>query len=119
MLEVGNERPSGSVGVATANVHVFGEVAVVIPTAVIKMDEAGSTFCEAPSEQAVGSEATVPRGCAVEIEHMLGFVADVDEARDGGLHAVGHLIGSDTSVDLRIVNELVPLLIQLADGIDE
>ena len=53
LFEIGEKGPGGFVGVAAADLHVFVETAMVVPTTVVKLDEAGAFFNEASREKAV------------------------------------------------------------------
>ena len=44
LFKVGEEGVSGLVGVLATDFHIFVQVAVVIPAAVVELDEAGAFF---------------------------------------------------------------------------
>ena len=67
LLQVRQERPGRSVGQAATDIHIPREVSVMIPTAVVEMNEARATLGQSTGEQAVGRVGAVPGCRAVEI----------------------------------------------------
>ena len=62
---------------------------MMIPVAMIHLDEANSAFGLSPSQQAVGSKRSVTSLSAIQIENMLRFSTDVHQFGHTGLHAEG------------------------------
>src|SRR6266511_3078526 len=56
-LEIQDERCAGLVGVLALFANAFGQIVVLVPTAVIKLDEADAAFGHAPGQQTIVSEA--------------------------------------------------------------
>ena len=71
MLEVGDEGIRAAIGVIGTLQDVALEVAVVVPAAVIKMNEAHAALGEPPREQAIRRERAVARLRPVQLEHVL------------------------------------------------
>merc|ERR1711923_318716 len=68
LLEILDEGGGGSVAVRAADVHVLLESAVVIPAAVVEMDEPHPAFGETTGVQAVAREGSVAGDGAVHLE---------------------------------------------------
>ena len=113
MTSVSSSRPrcfrsrisaaDGLVGVAGESTgSFFGKAAVMVPAAVIELDEAHVALGEAAGEQAVGGERAGLAGIvAVELETCSGSFESVGEIGHAGLHAERHLVLRDAGVDLR------------------
>ena len=84
---------------------VLLDVAVVVPVAVIELDEAHAALGQPPGQQAVGGEGAVAALGAVQVEDLLRLVGEVHQVRHAGLHAEGHLVLRDARGDLRIVDD--------------
>ena len=102
-LEVFDESGAGLVGIAGGFGHGFLDIAVMVPCAVVELNEADSAFGETACEEAIASEGAVAGFLeAVEIEDVLRFVAEVGEFRDTGLHAEGEFVLSDAGGGFRV-----------------
>ncbi len=119
LFEVGEEGPGGFIGEWAADVHIFDEVAVVVPSAVVEVDEADAFFGEAAGEEAIGGVGAVAGLGSVHIEDVLGFVAEVHQVGDGHLHLEGHFVGGDPGFDFWVMDGEVPVGVELLDGLDE
>ncbi|MFM1944913.1 MAG: hypothetical protein RI897_3895 [Verrucomicrobiota bacterium] len=119
LFEVGEEGVGGFIGEGAADVHVFDEVAVVVPSAVVEVDEADALFGEASGEEAIGGVGAVAGLGAVHVEDVLGFVAEVHQVGDGHLHLEGHFIGGDAGFDFGVMGGEVSVGIELLDSLDE
>ena len=76
---------------------------MVIPRAVVELDEAHAAFREPAREQAVRCEGAVARFLhAIRFEHRLGLLGKVRQVRHRGLHLEGHLVLRDARLDLGI-----------------
>ena len=70
LLEVGDQRRAGLVDFAGAQRQLFLQQAVMIPVAVVELDEAHAAFGQAAGEQAVRGKRAVARLAAVELERL-------------------------------------------------
>src|SRR5207248_9155534 len=75
LLEVRDQRHAGQVNFLGFVRDAVLDAAVVVPVLVIKLDEAHAALGQTAGQQAVGGERTVARLAAVEIEHVLRFLA--------------------------------------------
>ena len=75
---------------------------MVVPACLIKLHEAHAPLDHAAGQQTVVGEGLFSRRRSVEFERLLAFAPQVHQLGAAGLHAVGHLIGSDSSCDFRI-----------------
>lgn len=92
---------------------------VVIPAAVIQLDEANAPLRQSPSEEAVRGIGTIPRRAPIALQGLRRLRRDVHEAGNGSLHLEGHLILRDASFDLGFVATFPEKPIHLAHGFDQ
>ena len=76
--------------------------AVVIPAAVVKVYETHAPLGQSSGEYAVAGEGSVSGLGSVEVKDVLGFVGDVHQFGNAGLHAEGHLVLAYLGGDLGI-----------------
>src|SRR5687768_2053535 len=80
----------------------------MVPSGVVKLYEADVALGKASGEKAIrGKCAGLSSLFPVKLEDGRRFVRNVQDLRDGSLHAVGHLVLGHTSVDLGITQVLV------------
>src|SRR5258708_39795527 len=91
---------------------------MMIPIAMVKLDEADAALGEPTRQQAIGRERSVARVRAIGIQNALRFLAYVDQVGNAALHLESHLILRDPREDFGIVNRVVALLIERGDGVD-
>ena len=93
---------------------------MVIPTAMVNLNETDAPFGQPSCQQAVGSVGA-RNLCirTVEIERVLRFVADVGQVGNRSLHSIRHFIGGNTSVNLRVADRFTPQLIHLGNGVEK
>ena len=97
---------------------------MVVPGGVEEADAADATFHHPAGEQAVEGElvvdavaaaaaalALVRPADAVHVQRFLRLAGEIDQLRRGHLHAEGQLVSSDTAVDLRVADLLMPLTV--------
>ena len=118
LLEVGDERHAGAVNFLGAQREFFLQQAVVIPVAMVELDEAAAAFGQTTREQAVGREGAVAGLAAVEGEGLGGFARDVHEAGHAGLHPERHLILGDAGGDLSVADFAGADLVEAVDCFD-
>src|SRR5262249_42320892 len=75
LLEVGDQRRRRAVDLLSLEDEIVLHVRVVIPVAMIKLDEAYASLGETPRQQAVRRERSVAWLCAVHLEDLRWFVA--------------------------------------------
>ena len=113
LLEVGEQTGRGLVGIIALTLDGLREAAVVIPAHVEELDEADVAFAEATGQEAVrGVGARALHVGTVEIEHMLGFLRQIEQLGHAGLHAEGHLVLGDSGLDLRVAEDTVALVVK-------
>ena len=102
-FQILDERGGGLIDVFRGRFHSSGDVAVVVPGPVIKLDESDSTLGQASGQQAVRGEAAVSGMFdSVEVEDLFGFGTEVGQFGDRGLHLEGQLILADPGLDLGV-----------------
>src|SRR5262249_25952100 len=118
-LEVSEQSGSGSV-------HFFGDLpqtiadaAVVVPVAVIELDEAHAALGQPAGQQTVGGKGAVRPLGSIQVENFRRLVAEVHQVRHAGLHAERHLVLADAGGDLRIVDDAVVHAVELLHGGDD
>ena len=103
LLEILHERGAGLVHIERSLRHFLGDRAVVIPRAVVELDEAHATLGEAAREQAVRGEGAVAGSLhAIHFEHLFRLLREIGELGDGSLHLERHLVLRDARLDFRI-----------------
>ena len=118
LFEVAHEGGGGLVHVLALLANLGGEAAVLVPSAMKELDEGHAAFGEPAGDEAVVGE-TFPHGVlAVEVEHVLGFVLQVDQFGHAGLHAVGHLVLGDAGVDFGVAGLLLLGLVDFGDSVE-
>ena len=84
--------------------------AVVIPAAVVELDEADIALGQPPGQQAVGGEGSrLADVVAIELVDVLRLLRCVHQLRDARLHPERHLVLRDARLDLRIADAVVQL----------
>ena len=102
MLEVLDERGAGLVGFAGLGADAGGEIVMLVPTLVVKLDETDAALGQAAGEETVGGEgagafAVLP----VKLKRAVRLGGQIGCFRHAALHAVGHFILCDARLDLR------------------
>ena len=119
LLEVLNQSPGGFVGQSATGVHVLLQISVMVPSAVVQMNEADSFFRQFAGKQTIRCVGTVPRFGAIHVENMLGFPGGVHQFGHRGLHSESHFVGGDAGIGLGIPDRLVAVPVQGGDGVDQ
>ena len=101
-VKVGYERGGGLVDVFAALRQVFGQLAVMVPIAMVELDETDAALGQAAREQAVGGEsAGLLRVVSVELEGVGGFFREISQFGHRALHAERHLVLRNAGADFR------------------
>ena len=118
-LEVGDESGNGLIHRRAAVVfHEVDNAVVVIPAAMIKLDEPHTTLGQAACEQAVATEGAVAGLAAVEAQHLFRFLGNIHQIGHAGLHFERHLVLRDARGDFGIVRGARLQIVELLHGID-
>ena len=96
-----------------------GQIAVVIPIAVEQLDEANVPFGQPPGQEAIVGERGFARLRAIHFQDFIGFLGDVHQFGDAGLHAISHFVSLDPGRDFRIADRVKLNLVQLPDAIEQ
>ena len=103
LLQVLDQGSRGLVDVAGHLGQLVLQAAVVVPVAVIELDEAHAFLGESAGEEGIaGERARSIHVRSVAFHDRLAFAGEVHELRDAGLHTVGHLGLADAGRDLRV-----------------
>ena len=103
-FELGQKRGGGLVGVVALAFDATGQVVVLVPAAMVELDEAHTPLGEPTGEDAVrGIRSGLLRLGAVALVDVGGFFGEISEVRHGGLHAEGHLVLIDPGLRFGIV----------------
>ena len=81
----------------------FLTLLVMVPVAVVELDEAHAALGQPPRQQAVRGERAVARLRAVHLQHVLRLLAHVHQVGHAGLHLERHLVLRDARQDLGIL----------------
>jgi hypothetical protein len=87
LLEIGNERGAGLVGLLAFRAQTARKAAVMIPIAMAKLNEANAPLSESAREQAVVGITRFARRGPVEVEDFFRFLREIGQFRHAGLHA--------------------------------
>ena len=88
---------------------------VVIPVAVIKLDEPRSSFGQPTSKKTVGPKRAITTLGPIHVKDMLWLIFNVHQFRHAGLHAKCHFVLSNPSRYFGIARGI---LLQLVHGVD-
>ena len=103
LFEVLDQRSRGLVDISGHLGQLILQAAMVIPVAVVELDEAHTFLGETTGEQGIAGEgARSIYFRTVTFHDRLTFAREVHEFRDTGLHAVGHLSLADARGDLGV-----------------
>ena len=103
LLKVGDEGGGCLVGFLALPLDSAGQTAVLVPSRMVKLDEAHVPFGQSPGKQAVGGiGARFARIVSIELESGFRFLAQVGHFRDGRLHMEAHLVLGNASFQGRV-----------------
>ena len=111
-FKVFDKGGGGLIGLFAFGFESAFDVAVVIPGAVVTVDEADAAFDETSCEQAVVGVGAFAGFGAVFFEGGFGFLGDVDGFGGGGLHSVGEFVGVDAGKDFGIADGVELFLVE-------
>ncbi len=110
LLEVGDQCGGRLVHVAALQRQIARQIAVLIPAAMVQLDEAHAALGQAPGQQTIRRiRARLARVRAVQIKNVFRLAGSVHQLRHRGLHAVRHLRLLNARQDFRIAQPLVML----------
>ena len=115
LFQIGDEGHAGAIDFLRTQRQFLAQEAVVVPIAMVELDEACAAFGESAGEQAVRREGAVAGCAAVEFERFRAFGTDVHQLRHAGLHLEGHFILRDACGDLGVVAEGGVLFVERID----
>ena len=118
LLEIIDQGPSALVDVLGRTGDAFFDAAVMVPSAVIKLNKAHPALGHATCEQAVAGKGAVTRSAAVLLDDLGVLVREIGEFGHRHLHAEGQFILGDATRNLGIVHHLGVILVELVDGLD-
>ncbi len=112
-LKVGDQRVATLIDILGELLDPARQPTVMIPTRMVKLNEANASLGESSGKQAVGGEGAGRLDIfAVEFERLSRFTRQVHHLGNTGLHPVGHLVLSQPRLDFRIVNFLELFLLK-------
>ena len=118
-FQILHERGAGLIRVLALFADALGQAAVLVPAAVVKLDETHTALGHAAGEQAIGGErAGLLHVGPVKVEHTLRLLRDVHQLRHGRLHAEGHFVLRNAGVDFGIGEGLVLLRVELGEAVE-
>src|SRR5688572_5785266 len=119
LLQIHYQCGAGLVGVFALFPDAFRQGVVLVPTAMIKLDESHAALSHAARQQTiVGERAGLLHVRTVGIQDVLGLVGDIRQLGHRRLHAIGHFVLGDARVDFGIGEGLVLLLVQFGDSVE-
>ena len=119
LFEVFDEGGAGLIDIHRQAREVFVERAMVVPVAMVELDETHTAFGEAAGDETVAGEgAGLVHSGAVALESGGGFAGEVHEFRHTALHAVGHLELADPRLDLGVAAYRELLAVEVGDAVE-
>ncbi len=106
LLEVGDEGRHSLIDFARRPGDVVLHRSVMVPVAMIELNEPDAAFGQSAGQQAVRGERAVASFGAVHVENVPRLVADIHQVRHAGLHAEGHFVLTDPRGNLGIAARL-------------
>ena len=116
-LKILDQRRDALIDDLSGILHGALNTAVMIPTAVIELDEPHAALGQAPGEQAVAGKRAIAGLCTVQVKNALGFPGNIDQLRHAHLHAEGHLVLRNARDNFRILHGGILQLIELLHSI--
>lgn len=99
-FEISEQARDGAIDGGGVFAVVFGEVAVLVPAAVIDFHKTNSGLQHASRHEALAAKVVRGGGAdAVELFHGVGLAFDVEHAGQGILHAEGEFVRLDEALD--------------------
>ena len=93
---------------------------MVVPAAMVELDEAHVALRETAGKETVGGEGSgLPGLVAVELEGAFRLVAEVGDVRDGLLHVEGHLVLRDAGFEGGVAGCFELNLVQFTDAVED
>ena len=80
---------------------------MLVPSLMIKLNEANTALRQPPRQQAIRRERAVAALGSVEIQNVLRFVGQIHQSRHTGLHPESHLVLRNSRVRLRVADLVV------------
>src|SRR5258708_18800776 len=103
LLEIQQKRRACAVTFLGGHGHCVSNIAVMVPTAVVKLNEADTPLCETPREQAVGGKTTVAGLLdPVQVQNILRLFRHVSQVGNACLHSECQFILGNASLDFRV-----------------
>src|SRR5258706_6790055 len=119
LFEILDQGRAGLFRVLALFLDAFGEIAVLIPAAMVELNKTDATFGHATGEQTIISEsAGLLHIRAIHFESVLRLFGNVDQVRHGSLHAESHLVLADAGIYFRITEGLVLPGVKLAQTVE-
>ena len=120
LLQIGDQCGGRLIRFAAQNGDLLRQFTVLIPAAVIELDESHATLGQPPREQTVAGESSrLAYLGAVEIERPLGLVRQVGQLWDRRLHPECQLVLGNAGTDFRITDFLSGELVESSDAIED
>src|SRR5688572_1684739 len=107
LFEIEDERGARLIDILALERQMLRELSVLIPAAMIELDETNAAFNQPPREQTIrGKRPRFTRIFAVKLERAGGFARNIHQLRDARLHPVSHLVLGNPRLDLGIADAL-------------
>lgn len=84
-----------------------------------KFDEADTSLDKTASEESIVCKRSFAGFGTIEFADVIRFTGNISDLRGNFLHANGHFVSCDASLDFRVAYGFKMLVIQLVDSIDD
>ena len=113
LLQISYERGTSLIDAAALQMKFRGQVVVLIPAAMIKLDEPHAPLDQPPRQQTVRRKRSGATSVlAVQLKGRFALGREVRQLWHGGLHSEGGLVLRNASFDFDVAEFLQTLLIQ-------
>ena len=120
LFQVHNKRRARLVRVTGGDRKPFFYTSMMIPPAVVELNESNPSFSEAPRHDAIGREGARRFGVvAVKLIRRFRLVTQVGEMGNTSLHSVGHFVLGDTGFDFRVAYSLMVRMVEAPQVVEE
>ena len=113
-----HQRCGAAIDFRRGALHMLLDRPVMVPIAVVELDEPHAPFGQPAGQQAVGGKGAIAPLRAIEIKCALRLIGKVDQLRHARLHLEGQLILREPGGDFRIVGPLSPQVVEPGHRID-
>ena len=119
LLQIGDQSRDPLVDFFRRSFRVCLHRSMVIPIAMVELNESYAAFGKPTRQKAVRRERSISTLRTIQVEYMLRLFGNIHQFRHAGLHSESKLVLFDASGDLWIIESTVRYSIQRSDRVDD